>query len=295
MQIMLYFAWDKQSHKFITTIEVNQNKKTVSIVLVFVFAFNLSVMSFAANEKGVSFADSVVLTSEEVRQLKTQYSLQSISGKRQYAAAVLKEVGAEEDLVHMLSDKLIAKIASGQEFGFISSDQLSTAKAASVPPNGSIERTQGKMRLGIFWVRVNSTYTLMGVCSWQSMPISRLKDTISIDISGTGSITNGSQNLLMQYTKDGIARETEYTNSSEESNQVGTACSFTVKLPRGTDKLDFIISYDITCSSHNNTVFLQYFHQNTPVTVSVSASFYIGVSVGMSFAYTEYNLQCGVS
>lgn len=265
-------------------------KKTVSLVLVFVLAFHLSIMSFASNKKAVSFADSVVLTSEEVQLLKTQYPLQSMSGKRQYAAAVLKEAGAEEDLVHMLPDKLVAKIASGQEIGFISSDQL----AASASPNGSVERMQGKkMQQAILWVRANSTYTLIGICSWQSMPFSRLKDTLSIDISGTGSITNGSQNLLMQYTEDGIARETEYTNYSEESNQIGTACSFTVKLPRGTDKLDFIISYDITCDPYNNTVSLQYFHQKIPAFVSVSA-LYLGVSVDWSFAHTEYNLQCSV-
>lgn len=100
---------------------------------------------------------------------------------------------------------------------------------------------------------------------------------------------------MLRYTKNNTSYEETYSNDDDNYCGVGTACTFEYDLKVGMQDLSLVIGYEVTKSSDENTICLQYFHKFLPANISISLSSFVGIAVAPSFACTEYNLQCGTA
>lgn len=165
-------------------------------------------------------------------------------------------------------------------------------KVVSLSNNGSNTKHYEKMDLAIIWARNNNEYTILGSYEWNTVPVMRYKDIISIDL-GSGSIVKNSQVAVLQYTKNNATYSDEYNAASSEYQGVKTACTFKINLPNSASSMSALIGYSIKTSNPDNTITSQYFHNWCPLPFGVSISYIGGISVSPQSFFTEYNLQCG--
>lgn len=237
--------------------------------------------------------DSIVLSEDDVLEIKEDYDLASAEGKIKYLNDVFNTIGADSNLIDMMNNDLINKLVNAESFGY-SCAVNSSSSNSTTRSSGGDERYYDEMRLGIVWAKSGKEYTLLGGCKWLELPTMRISDIISIDL-GDGSIVSGSQELSVRYEKNGTSYEEAYDSADENYQGIGTACTFEFILPNSADSINVLISYSITNSSDENTISLQYFHKFIPLPVNISVAYDVGISVSPESIFTEYNLQCGTA
>ncbi len=264
-------------------------KKIISTLLCLSLLLYSSLFASASSIEQMS---ETVISKDQVSDLKEQFDISTQQGKYDYVYAVFDQIDANHVFSEMINDAMVDKLIQAETFGYINSNK--TDPKLQTYGIGSTERTYDNMNLGLVWANNGSEYTLLGGCEWTKLPIMRMNDVISIDLGG-GSIVNNSQACTLQYKKDGILYNDEYSNADENYCGTGTACVFKINLPNNADSMSFLISYSIINSFPERSITLQYFHQFLPCNISISASMYVGISVSPSSLITEYNLQCGIA
>lgn len=265
-------------------------KKMIGLLLSAALMISGCVYSIAESTENTGNVSSVILSSDEVEELKSQYDLTSHEEKREYLYEIFNRLGVDTKYVDMLDDKVMDDLLTAEKYGY--SEQISeTAEqnARSANGVGSASRDDSAMNLAAIWGLNGHEYTILGLFQWKSLPIMRLKDIASIDLKN-GSIVTGSQIAVLQYTKNNIAYESKYTADDPEYIGLQSACAFKIDLPNSADEIALVLSYNIRCDSVYNTIAVQYFHKRIFGMDSI-----VGLFLSPSAVFTQYSLQCGTA
>lgn len=266
-------------------------KKIFAIVISVMIIFCSTVGVYADNTPDENAVGKAAITSQQSRNIKANYNLDSSYDKLAFAKEIFAELGVNEKYAELLNDNWINAFVESEEFGVLS--VVPTERTDFVMPlaGGSDIREYDDMALTLIWGKSGTVYTVSGVYVWKKMPVMRSKDILSLDISGNGGIKAGTQSAVMQYNKSGQTYEEWFTRNNAEYTGVGTACVFKINLPNICTDLCFVLGYSIDAVDSKNTICIQYFHNFLPAVLSVSLSYFVGISVGPSNTVTEYNLH----
>lgn len=265
-------------------------KKIISLLVCISLVFCCSISSNATTTED---SNSIILSENDVLDMKEEYDLTSMEEKIEYLNDVFSTIGANSKFVGMMNSDLINKLVNAEKFGY-SKVVNSDSSENTTWSYGNNDRHYDEMDLGVIWGKSGNEYTILGGCEWLDIPIVQIDDIVSVDL-GDGSMVDGSQILSVQYEKDGTLYEDAYDCDDENYEGTGTACAFEFNLPNFADSINVLIGYSIINSSDENTISLQYFHKFLPFPASVSAAYMVGISVSPESIFTEYNLQCGTA
>lgn len=268
-------------------------KKLLACLMCICFLFYFNTISYATDASLEN--DSNIISENVLSEIKEEFDLTSETGKKDYLKEVFGNLGVNERFVDIMNEDLLNKFVNSEKIGCTETE---TANRSSVLARGNVldERYYDNMHLVIIWSKNGNVYSVMGGCEWLDLPIMKADDIISLDFGG-GSVVGGSQLLVVQYEQDGIFYEEEYDRNDDEYKGTGTACVFEFNLPNSSDSLVAIVGYDVKSDNIYNTISLQYFHAFLPsiLNISISASYYVGISISPNYNLTEYNLQTGTA